>query len=349
MKIASVTLTSSRRDIIADAIRSAVDWVDMVVLIDLGIQDDTVEVVREIAGDKLTVTKWSGPTLTADTFFADVRNFGLEEAERLGADWACTLDTDERIITNGVDIREQLESMPPGVILVPHVTGSYCKERFFSMPLVEKFSGHVHECVQTSAGRQHYMGGVKFDELVKPPERMIPNLEALVDVLSKKAEDEPRNPRHWYYLGDSLAGLGRDMEALRAFDKCASLRGWDEESAWACFRMAIILQQSNRFSDAIDLCAVGLARHPGFSELAWLAGEMCLRLGQHDKAIYWARMSVANGNSNGEDHFIHPRIGFRYPFGRHEGPYETMARAYSALGMQEESDKALEIFNNLKG
>ena len=57
MKLFSVTLTSNREDVIGDAIRSVVDWVDGCIIVDLGITDNTLEVVRSVAGEKMKAKK----------------------------------------------------------------------------------------------------------------------------------------------------------------------------------------------------------------------------------------------------------------------------------------------------
>jgi tetratricopeptide (TPR) repeat protein len=344
--LASITVTSNKASLIGDALRSVVAWVDMCLVIDIGITDDTLDVAREVAGDKLVVSKWNGPVDVGN--FADIRNFGLDEAHRLGADMGCILDTDERMNVGNINIRYALTLMEPGIILVPHDSGRYSKERFFSLPALDRFEGGVHECVVPKNGRQTAATGISFSELPKTPEQMKDKLEYMAKVTKEETEKDPGNPRWWYYLGDSLAGMDRDQEALAAFDHCAKLRGWDEESAWACFRMALLLDKMGRSRDAIDICSAGLTRHAGISELPWLAGVMSLKLGMADKAIYWARMAVANGTNDSEAHFIRPRVGFRYPYAAQEGPYELMAQAYDHLGKTAEADKSRAVAQQMK-
>lgn len=340
MKLFSVTLSSNRPEVIGDALRSVVDWVDKCLIVDLGITDSTLEVARSVAGDKLEVVKYKSDNWDQ---FSEIRNFGLDSAYAKGADWACILDTDERMKIGSVDVRSMLEATDGDIVLVPFSNGAYCKERFFRFPLKDRYTGRDHECVVPKNGKHVYYREICFEELPKSKEVLEKKLLLLVDHLGSEIEREPNNPRLHYYMGDTLAGLGRGEEALREFDKCAALRGWDEESAWACFRMAVILEKMGRRQDAIDLCAVGMSRHSGIAELPWFAGEISLSMGKFDKAVYWARIAVANGTLDGEDHFIKPRIGFRYPFGAKEGPYDLMARAYDALGKTEEAEKCREI------
>lgn len=338
MILATITMTSNREGIIGDALRSVVGFADLCILVDLGITDNTVQVAREIVGDKLRVVKYEE--------VPSPRNFGLDAAAEMGADWACTLDTDERMHFDGVDIKGALAELGAGTVLVPHDSGMYCKERFFKLPALDKFIGYVHECVPPVNTPQVYMNGVCFSELPKSEELAQKKAASIVDALTKSTQDEPGNPRWWYYLGDTLTTLGRLDDALDAFRTCADLRGWDEESAWACFRAATIQAEQQQPFDAIETCASGLARYPAMAELAWLAGEIAFSGGQPDKAVYWARMAVANGTNDGE-HLIRPRIGYRNTFGLTAGPYALMLKAYKALGMEPERASCEKILNEL--
>ena len=78
--IVSVTVTDSREDEIAGAIRSVVDRVDRVLVIATGATDRTLERAKEIAGEKLSVEqhRWVD--------FSAARNAGFVAAEVLGAE-----------------------------------------------------------------------------------------------------------------------------------------------------------------------------------------------------------------------------------------------------------------------
>jgi hypothetical protein len=95
--IASVTMTNGGGNVIKDALLSVVDWVDACILLDTGITDNTVEIARETAGNKLLLQKlpWPGS-------FAEARNAALDAAAAAGAQWAIILDTDERIRCSAV-------------------------------------------------------------------------------------------------------------------------------------------------------------------------------------------------------------------------------------------------------
>ena len=120
MKIVSTTLVGNNVDIVADALRSVVDWVDLCLVIDTGSTDGTLEVARSIAGAKYVerVFPWIND-------FAAARNFALAAAAELGANWAITVDTDERIIPKGEDLRAVLRNCTEGVVMLSDSDRTY--------------------------------------------------------------------------------------------------------------------------------------------------------------------------------------------------------------------------------
>ena len=163
--IVSTTLTGNSHDIIGDALRSVVDWVDWLLVIDTGITDDTLAIAREIAGNKLLVREfpWQDD-------FAAARNFALTAAAETGADWAVSLDSDERLDRGGVDVRSRLAAAEADVLHVAHANGTYAKERFFRLPVRGRYVGPTHEAFISDGGLAGTLEGIRFDELAKSEE-----------------------------------------------------------------------------------------------------------------------------------------------------------------------------------
>jgi hypothetical protein len=51
MHICATLITGNAHDLVPDAIRSVLQLVDSVLLVDTGITDDTIDVSKEVAGD----------------------------------------------------------------------------------------------------------------------------------------------------------------------------------------------------------------------------------------------------------------------------------------------------------
>lgn len=326
MRLISTTLASNNEDIIVDALRSVVSWVDVCLVIDTGIRDASLERARDIAGDKLAVRPfaWTGS-------FSDARNFALDAAAELGGTWAVTVDSDERLELRGLDVRRALADATEGVLYVSDEDGTYLKERFFRLPMPVRWRGPTHESFAAFEVGTRVLSQAIFRELPKSPEQRREKFQRDAEILTRYTQLHPEDPRWFYYLGESFRNLERYEEAVSAYDACVALRGWDEEGAWASFRAAECLSVLERFEDALFRCARGLGHHAGIAELAWLAGYVCYQLGRDAQAVYWSRLALVHGAVEGDARAI-PRLGFRNLTGLWEGPYDVLRWAERRRG-----------------
>ncbi len=95
MKICSVTLCGNSQNDVGDAIRSIVDYVDVVCFINTGCTDDSSKIAQDIAGEKFVEKyyQWKND-------FADARNSFFKFAKECECDYFIIVDSDERIIFN---------------------------------------------------------------------------------------------------------------------------------------------------------------------------------------------------------------------------------------------------------
>jgi tetratricopeptide (TPR) repeat protein len=228
-------------------------------------------------------------------------------------------------------VRAALATSDADALHANHAGGSYGKERFFRLPARGRYVGPTHEAFIADGARSGTLPGVVFDELAKSPKDYRRKVERDIAILSRHTAGHPEDPRWFYYLGDSLAGLGRHEEAVAAFRVCASLNGWDEERAWALYRAAECLLKLDRPEEAVEACAVGMGKHAGLAELPWLAAYASWQAGRPAQAIYWARQAIAMGHFAGAGATV-PRIGFRHPPALWEGPYDVLRFALRATG-----------------
>jgi tetratricopeptide (TPR) repeat protein len=187
---------------------------------------------------------------------------------------------------------------------------SYAKERCFRLPARARFAGQSHEAFPGYKVGTRTLERATFRELSKSPDAMRGKFERDVEVLTAHVRTHPSDPRWHYHLGDSLKNLGRPLEAVAAYDACAALRGWNEESAWACYQAAECLAGIERYAEAIDRCALGLVRHVGAP--SWPVWLLSPHIGweRATKAAHWARLSITHGLFEGDGAKIR-RIGFR--------------------------------------
>jgi tetratricopeptide (TPR) repeat protein len=334
--IVSTTLTGSNADIIGDALASVLSQVDRCLVIDTGAKDDSIAVARAIAGDKLEVRSF-----TWQNDFAAARNFALAAAAELGATWAVTVDTDERLaFESGVHLARLLGATRAQVCMVLDDAGNYSKERIVQLPAKVRWSGPTHECLDgRTVADTVTLQGVRFHELPKDAATARRKFERDLAILKRHTRAHPKQARWFYYLGATQQQLGDHAAAIDAFRTCAELRGWEEEGAWACYGAAESCCNLRRWGDALQFCAAGLAIRPATAELAWLAGFAAYKGLRFGDAVAWSNMAIANGLYRGQGAQFE-RISFRHPPALYEGPYDVLRWAYQALGNTEAATKA---------
>lgn len=325
MKIISTTLTGSNESIIVDALNSVTDHVDHHLIIDTGAKDNTVSLVKGIFGDKCTIINY-----TWKDDFSDARNFALNSAAELGYDYAITVDTDERIEFRGDSLRQIMDGGYE-VASMKSKGGHYGKERVFKLPVTEKYFGPTHECFPGYKFRRIEFPNAVFWETPKSWEGLTHKFNRDIKILEKHTKKNPNDPRWFYYLGESYKNTRQYDKSIQAYKRCYDLNGWDEESAWSCFRMAECFVALNKFREAADVCMDGLKRHSGISELHWMAGWCEYKCGRYQKAVFHAKYAIAGGYVDGFQHEV-SRIGFKHPPGLFESPYDLLAWSYKMLG-----------------
>lgn len=328
MKVVSTTLAGpGTASIIGDALRSVAPFVDehVIIITTLGITDeyDDSATLANIGDacegrDNYRIYKW------CDDFGA-ARNAALDFARAVGADWAITVDTDERVITHGEDVRAILASTTGAGLLSTADDETYSKPRAIRLASGARWVGRTHESIAiTAQGDLRTFPLLRFSELPKTPAEMAAKFARDERMLRADIDANPSDTRAWYYLGATLHGIGYLDDAIDAFRQCAHLDGWYEESAFACVRAAELLCQRGRHREAIAACALGLTRDAGMAELAIVAGHACLALGEREQARCWARLAEVHGLA-GDGRALARRLGFRRPVALRDGAAAILA------------------------
>lgn len=350
VNVIATMLSDSQQDSVFEAVTSSIAFVDKFLLIDTGITDNTAEVVRNVAGTKFDRIRyeWTGS-------FADARNFALEVAAQHGADWAFTVDSDERFVfAPGFDqsrLKEVLNSKPEiQAWMMCVLGGEYSKERFIRVPAKLKWKGSTHETLVGYGEnlRDNFRFGY-FWEPAKGNVAFRAKLDRDLQALQKEIQRSPFDPRWWYYLGQTYEGMREFDKAIEAFQKCAALDGWAGESASAYFRAAMCLKELGRYREAETCAATGLSRTPRSAELFWLAGFCAYQLGAMDRAIQWCELSIQCGD------YLHNNstqgqveLTFRYVPASYEAPFDILRYAYHKIGEQQKCDEAGKHYRRAK-
>jgi tetratricopeptide (TPR) repeat protein len=335
MKICAVVCSNNSESIIRDCLESVIGWVDEVLIVDSGITDKTLEIAREVCGEKLRTVFRSTETFVADPEdFGSQRNFGLDEAAKT-ADWAVIVDTDERIHwKEGFDLRAFLEKTDKPFLTLKGVKEKYAyhKSKFFRLPTKFHYHGGIHEeewfdgnpaPVEASP-----LGGY-FTELKKTanPERRQFEARRLEEECAK----EPNNARWPYFLGQTYRELGRIDEAIEQYNRCYDLKGSCEERALAMFYASQCAFQVERYEQARDLALKGTMAHPGVAENFWMAAVSEHLMGHHETAALWAHHAACVGIPHGVGKLV-ARTSTLVAPANFSGPFDIMRRSFQALG-----------------
>jgi len=328
--IVSVTISDNRESVIGDAIKSVVDHVDRVLLVDTGITDGTIERAREVAGSKLLVVKH---TWANDFSFA--RNVGLATAKAMGADWIVILDSDERFRFGSVDLRSVLANIRADAVWIESFDSydSYIKDKFVRASSSACYVGPTHEVLR--GGTRATLSGVAFFELPKTEEQLNKKFKRDVELLTEYVAKHPNDGRWWYYLGMSHEGLGEHHKAVIAYGNCVALRKIGDEAAWAAYKQADQLVALKLYEDAIRAAARGIGASATSAECAWIAAVAARHLKRNDFAVAWARIAEAVGRYKG----CGPdRLHFRFLPALYELPYDILRSALTDPVEQAKAD-----------
>lgn len=315
--LVSVTISDNRENQIADAIGSVVDHVDRVLLVDTGIDDETIERAEEVAGEKLVVVEHDWVD------FSTARNASLAAARELGAEWIIIVDSDERIDFGTVDLRSVLKKTRANTLDIESSDGVYPKPKILRASAPLHFVGPTHETI-VGANTIETLSGATFYELPKTEAQVRKKFTRDLILLSDYVARHPHDPRWWFYLGVSYEGIGDYASAAAAFGECVTRRKFGEEAAWAAFKQAEQFHSLRRFEEAVAAAARGMGASATSAECAWVAAVASWRLGRPEQSVAWARVCEAVGRYKGCGPH---RVSFRHPPALYELPYDVLREA----------------------
>ena len=305
MIVATCLAGPGAESIIGDALRSALVVADAFLIILSGCDESATKAEAHgvLCGLQVSFASfaWTGD-------YAEARNFALDKAEAMGADWALTLDCDERLELR----REDLPLYLPDVhsINVKDRDHGYQKERLIRCGVGARWQYPVHERLIAS-GRYALARGA-FWELPKSLEtkraRRDRGIEKCLELLAT-GHGDPHIKRH---LAECLGDAGRLEEAIGLWqDVSADPEAKLYEKTWCEFRLAERQMQSGDLAGARDRAAMAVGRDPGLvQELGTLLACLNSFLGDNQAALLWAFTVIGApvDETRGGHRFLQPSI-----------------------------------------
>ncbi|MCH9055820.1 glycosyltransferase [Synechococcus sp. PCC 6716] len=262
-------------------------WVDEIILVDTGSEDDTVAIAREFTPHVYAV-EWQQD-------FAAARNYSLQWAT---GEWIFYIDADEELIVTDSHWRSQLLDQGIDCFSVlrqeagtHHNWSDFANVRFARRQPRLRFVGALHEQFNTSQGKVGTLKGIHLlhhnqqtqeQFLKKIRDRNIPILEQMV-------ERGDRRLMNLVCLGDHYAACGRTEQsrdwyhqALDAIAEDIEQQRLPQETTWLrhlLFWATYTAFEAKDYDTAQYYASYGLRYFNAYPPLLYAAGLIVFELG----------------------------------------------------------------------
>ena len=270
--LALVMIVKNEARCIQRCLRSVAPYVDRMLVLDTGSQDETAE-LAQACGAEVHHMAWPGS-------FSSARNKALELAD---ADWNLVLDADEWIVSGGEILREAIQKAPVlGTVRVESLFGQNAQAAVAVdwltrlLPRGVRYVGAVHE--QPDSGLPRYRmplvvghDGYEADAMMAKKGR---NRTLLWTMLEQAGCEDA-------YL---LFQLGKDFEAYGELEQAADLyqRSLGADRSTASLRSPLIVRtlhclgKSGRLQTALAMAGDFLEELADSPDYFFTVGDLCL-------------------------------------------------------------------------
>jgi GT2 family glycosyltransferase/2-polyprenyl-3-methyl-5-hydroxy-6-metoxy-1,4-benzoquinol methylase/tetratricopeptide (TPR) repeat protein len=315
-------------------------WVDEMVVVDTGSQDNTPELARA-CGARLFEFPWCDD-------FAAARNESLRHAR---GEWIFWMDSDDTIDPeNGRKLRRQVDSAV-GAPVLGYVMQVHCPGdgqdgktevtvvdhvKLFRNRLDLRFEGRIHEQILPSIRRAD--GEVAFTDIFvvhsgadHTPEGRRKKLDRDFRLLSLDLEDRPDHPFVLFNLGMTHADAGQHEQAVEALRRSITVSQPAESHVRKAYALLVgSLGRLGRYDEARQACRAGRRLYPDDVELLFREGVLCQHFGRWREA---ERAYLDLLDLSGPQYFASMDRGIRGFKARH-----NLALVYEALHELEKAE-----------
>lgn len=278
--------------IIERCLAAAAPWVDAYAVHDTGSTDATVEIVQSFferhgVPGRVTHGRFDD--------FAQARNDSLvaarETAAAHDADYLLLCDADMELVVEDVAFRDGLAA---DAYLVDQRDGGlqYANVRLVRAGLPVRYEGVTHEYLALGSAVREALGGVWFRDHAEGSSRPV-KFERDLSLLDRGLAAEPENARYVFYRAQTLRDLGRDREALAAYQHRAALGGWEEEVWYALLQVAVLRERLGHGApDVLAAYLTAYENRPGRAETLVELARHLREQERHELAHVFATRAV---------------------------------------------------------
>tara|TARA_X000001388_G_scaffold24304_3_gene16852 strand:+ start:11327 stop:12532 length:1206 start_codon:yes stop_codon:yes gene_type:complete len=290
--------------VIEQCLKSMAKHIDRYDITDTGSTDGTQDLIKktmeelDIPGE-VHQSDWKG--------FGDhngktgSRTESLRNAQKSGADYAWVIDADD-YMTGDFKYPNEMTADSYAVSMGRAEFG-WWRNQIFKLEHDWNYIGVLHEYADcTSTPREQ----LKF-ERIEGDYRVVARTEGNrnigvspiekykrdAETLEKALEDEPKNERYQFYLGQSYFDSQQWEKALEAYEKRVELGGWPEEVYYSLLRCAIIKGMLERPQEEVAQAFLEcFASRPIRAEPLWFLSRLYRMADKPAIAYLYARMAA---------------------------------------------------------
>jgi len=296
-------IAKNEQAVIGACLKSCIDYVDEVILVDTGSTDSTKDIAKSVCGSKLCLIEEAW----ADNF-SKPRNTSFNSAT---GDWIIWLDADDTI-EHLPELLKWLDSHENEVDIV-NLPYDYARDEFGNICVV-----HWRERLLRNVRKEDTSAAFTWEDpihefLIYPPNSRIISLEIArvthhrekteakstrrnLDILEKTIKAEggytKAATRHMVYLGNEYLVRGEADAAIEAFEAYLPRSNWDEEALQVHCKLAMLYQDRQNYLKAYSHAYEALHRNPTWPDAYVLLAQLDLLTGKYANAIKFANVAM---------------------------------------------------------
>jgi tetratricopeptide (TPR) repeat protein len=223
--------------------------------------------------------------------FAAARNECLAIAQRMGATWCLSIDSDEEVhLPKDWEARlRKLEAYD--VVCTQDETKTYLRNTFQRVPSVLRYSGKTHECLPKEATKA-LLVGAWVKETPKSEAEDFAKYERDFSYVKAELKTHPKDPRWHFYLAGALCYGKQWEEADYEFQQAFNLYEEPAEKAWAAYQLGSLHVKQKNYSVALGWFTKAFLTDGHRPEILARMAQCCRMLGQLGQALLFAQIAV---------------------------------------------------------
>lgn len=308
MRLISYCITKNEAGALTNTLNSVKDISDLIVVVDTGSTDGTLEEARKFTDHILIHPKSEQWREHPEEFdFSDARNFALEYIESLPdqPDWILSMDCDEILTPESrASLKRKLESVPDIVDLVlltieMQRDDGTAYQRFLAERLLRggrkvRFQGAMHNWVDVPLGERraaipdielHHCRSVRAEQTRS--DRVVQRIAMAERHFKDAIASDPNDRRSLFYLAGTYFDAGRIDEAIEWFEKYLPVSDWPEEKYQARILLAQAYLDKQDTDRATVILSEALTDNWKRAEAYLMLGRIANQKGDNAQAEWW--------------------------------------------------------------